>query len=84
MSKDSDIAVLTGDFIVQFGTLNESENCLNELCASPPQRTDNVNKLLKFCTNNRLFPFSMSYQHSLHYAMTWLPNSIGNLSQIGV
>ncbi|CAM0512289.1 unnamed protein product [Fasciola hepatica] len=81
-SKGSDIVVLAGDFNAQVGKLSVSEACLGGRCALPAERTDNGDRLLQFCADNRLFLSSTNFRHSSRRTATWRSNSTGTFSQI--
>ncbi|CAH8658448.1 unnamed protein product [Schistosoma rodhaini] len=72
-AKRSDIVVVAGDFNAQVGSLNQTERHLGGCFSIPAQRTDNGDRLLQLCSDNRLFLASTNFKHKERHRLTWRP-----------
>ncbi|CAI2723096.1 unnamed protein product [Schistosoma spindalis] len=73
MAKRSDIVLVAGDFNAQVGSLNETERHLGGYFIIPAQRTDNGDRLLQLCSDNRLFSANTNFKLKERHCLTWRP-----------
>ena len=69
-AKRSDIVVVAGDFNARVGSLNQPERHLGGCFSIPAQRTDNGDRLLQLCSDNRLFLASTNFKHKERHPPT--------------
>ncbi|CAH8290604.1 unnamed protein product [Heterobilharzia americana] len=74
-AKRSDVVVVAGDFNAQVGRLSEAERHLGGTFGIPAERTDNGDRLLQLCSDNRLFLASTNFRHKERHCLTWCPPS---------
>ncbi|PXX94221.1 hypothetical protein DF185_23070, partial [Marinifilum breve] len=72
-AKRSDIVLVGGDFNAQIGSLNQTERHLGGYFSIPTQQTDNGDRLLQLCSDNRLFLASANFKHKERHRLTWRP-----------
>ncbi|CAH8613030.1 unnamed protein product, partial [Schistosoma mattheei] len=72
-AKRSDIVLVAGDFNAQIGSLNQTERHLGGYFSIPTQRTDNGDRLLQLCSDNRLFLANTNFKHKERHRLTWRP-----------
>ncbi|CAH8485715.1 unnamed protein product [Schistosoma margrebowiei] len=72
-AKRSDIVLVGGDFNAQIGSLNQTERHLGGYFSVPAQRTDNGDRLLQLCSDNRLFLANTNFKHKERHRLTWRP-----------
>ncbi|CAH8429248.1 unnamed protein product [Schistosoma intercalatum] len=69
----SDIVPTGGDFNAQIGSLNRKERHLGGYFSILVQRTDNGDRLLQLCSDNRLFLANTNFKHKERHCLTWQP-----------
>ncbi|KAK4474221.1 hypothetical protein MN116_000067 [Schistosoma mekongi] len=72
-AKHSDLVILAGDFNAQIGSLNQSKRHLGGCFSVPAHRTDNGDRLLQLCSDNRLFLANTNFKHKERHRLTWRP-----------
>ncbi|CAH8440761.1 unnamed protein product, partial [Schistosoma bovis] len=72
-AKHSDRVLLAGDFNAQIGSLNQTERHLGGYFSIPAQGTDNGDRLLQLCSENRLFLAKTNFKHKKRHRLTWRP-----------
>jgi len=72
-AKSSDIIVLAGDLNAQVGRLGESERQLGGTFGLDTERTDNGERLLQLCADQKLFLSSTAFRHKKRRVATWRP-----------
>ncbi|CAH8543074.1 unnamed protein product, partial [Schistosoma turkestanicum] len=64
---------MAGDFNAQVGRLSENERHLGGCYGVAAQRTDNGDRLLQVCSDNRLFLANTNFRHKEKHLLTWRP-----------
>ncbi|KAK4467292.1 hypothetical protein MN116_000315, partial [Schistosoma mekongi] len=72
-AKRTDVVIMAGDFNAQVGRLDETERHLGGSYGVEAQRTDNGDRLLQLCSDNRLFLASTNFKHKERHKLTWRP-----------
>ncbi|TNN13054.1 Craniofacial development protein, partial [Schistosoma japonicum] len=72
-ARRSDIIIMAGDFNAQVGRLSENERHLGGCYGVAAQRTDNGDRLLQLCSDNRLFLANTNFRHKEKHLLTWQP-----------
>ncbi|CAH8290911.1 unnamed protein product, partial [Schistosoma intercalatum] len=74
---------MAGDFNAQVGKLSDKERHLGGYYGVVAQRTDNGDRLLQLCSDNRLFLANTNFKHKEKHLLTWRPpNSSQRWTQI--
>ncbi|CAH8665504.1 unnamed protein product [Schistosoma curassoni] len=82
-AKRSDVVIVAGDFNAQVGKLSAGERHLGGSYGVVAQRTDNGDRLLQLCSDNRLFLANTNFKHKEKHLLTWRPpNSSQRWTQI--
>ncbi|KAH9583805.1 Craniofacial development protein 2 [Schistosoma haematobium] len=72
-ARRTDVVIVAGDFNAQVGKLSERERHLGGSYGVVAQRTDNGDRLLQLCLDNRLFPAITNFKHEEKHLLTWRP-----------
>ncbi|CAH8579798.1 unnamed protein product [Schistosoma haematobium] len=79
----SDVVIMASDFNTQIGKLSDRERHLRGYYGVVTQRTDNGDRLLQLCPDNRLFLANTNFKHMEKHLLTWRPpNSSQRWTQI--
>ena len=72
-ARRSDVVIVAGDFNAQVGKLSEREGHLGGSYGVMAKRTDNGDRLLQLCSDNRLFLANTNFKHKEKHLLTWRP-----------
>ncbi|CAH8465708.1 unnamed protein product [Schistosoma curassoni] len=82
-ARRSDVVIVAGDFNAQVGKLSDRERHLGGSYSIMAQKTDDGDRLLQLCSDNRPFLANTNFKHKEKHLLTWRPpNSSQRWTQI--